>query len=206
MQKEYKVLQKFMQECFLPKGGGVDQLSLEHKVFLHFLVTFDKVNLPRYIFHHMLSTLKESQEMNRSFIPYGRLLSEIFHEGVILAAIKLSKTLNDDQLGTVCGKYINGSTLKKMLLIKKVTKLDTDLKESMIFSNLMDDCPPISKEDPPEVRVAYVHDHWKRSYSDIPDSMYSDIPDTMYGVTLSVASKKRKSKKATLEGAEGVAS
>jgi len=54
MKKEHKVLQKFMQECFLPKGEGVDQLSLEHKVFLHFLVTFEKVNLPRYIFHHML--------------------------------------------------------------------------------------------------------------------------------------------------------
>jgi len=33
MQKEHKVLQKLMQECFLPKGGGLNQLSLEHKVF-----------------------------------------------------------------------------------------------------------------------------------------------------------------------------
>jgi len=32
MQKEHMVLQKLMQECFLPKGGGVDQLSLEHSV------------------------------------------------------------------------------------------------------------------------------------------------------------------------------
>jgi len=79
MQKEHKILHKLMQECSLPKGGGVDQLSLEHKVFLHFLITFEKVNLPRYIFHHMLWALKESQEKNKTFIPYGRLLSEIFH-------------------------------------------------------------------------------------------------------------------------------
>ena len=46
MEKDHKVLQKLMQECFLPKGGGVDQPSLEHKVFLHFLITFEKVNLP----------------------------------------------------------------------------------------------------------------------------------------------------------------
>jgi len=47
MQKERKVLQKLIQECFLPKGGGTDTLSLDHKVFLYFLVNFEKVNLPK---------------------------------------------------------------------------------------------------------------------------------------------------------------
>lgn len=75
MQKEYKVLHKLMQECFLTKVGGVDTLSLDHKVFLHFIVKHDKVNMPRYIFSHMIWALKESQESNRSSIPYGRLLS-----------------------------------------------------------------------------------------------------------------------------------
>jgi len=73
------MLQKLMQECFLPKGGGVDQHALEHKLFLHFLITGEKVNLPRYVFHHMIWDLRKSQEKNRSFIPYGRLLSEFFH-------------------------------------------------------------------------------------------------------------------------------
>lgn len=54
MQKEYKVLYKLMQECFLTKVGGVDTLSLDHKVFLHFIVKHDKVNMPRYIFSHMI--------------------------------------------------------------------------------------------------------------------------------------------------------
>jgi len=134
MQKEHKVLQKLIQECFLPKGGGVDQLSLEHKVFLHFLH-----------FHHTIWDLKESHEKNRSFIAFGRLLSEIFHQGGILEALKLSKVVNDDQLGTVVGKYINGNTLNKMYLVKKVIKMKTDLKRSNILSNLMDDFPPISK-------------------------------------------------------------
>jgi len=203
MKKEHKVLQKLMQECFLPKGGGVDQLSLEHKVFLHFLVTFEKVNLPRYIFHHMFWELKESQENNRSFIPYGRLLSEIFHQGGILEAIKLSKAVNDDELGTVVGMYINANTLKHMFMIKKFTKLETDLQKSMILSNLIEDFPPISREDPLEVRAAYVYEHWKTTGEVIN---YNSIPDTMYGAPLKVASKKRKSKKASSEVAEGEAS
>lgn len=69
MQKKHKLFQKLLQECFLPKGGGVDQLSLEHKVFLHFLVKFEKENLPRYIFHHMLWALKESQEKKEDIFP-----------------------------------------------------------------------------------------------------------------------------------------
>jgi hypothetical protein len=106
MQKEQKVLQKMIQECFLPKGGGIDQL-------LHFLVKFEKANLPRNIFHHMLWALRESQENNRRSIPYGRLLSEIFYQGGILKALKVSGVVSDNQLGTVVGKYINGNTFEE---------------------------------------------------------------------------------------------
>jgi len=110
----------------------------------------------------MLWALKESQEKKRSFIPYGRLLSKIFHQEDILEAIRLSKAVNDDQLGKVVGKYINANTLKHMYQVKEFEKLETDLQESMILSNLMDDFPPISKEDP-EVRAAYVYEHFKRT-------------------------------------------
>jgi len=138
MEKEHKVLQKLLQECFLPKGGGVDHLSLEHKVFLHYFISFEKVNLPRYIFHHMLWALEQSQQKNRAFVPYGRLLSDIFHQGGMLEFLKMSKVVNDNQLGTMVGKYINGSTLYNMHLVKEVNRMDTDLQESNILSNLMD--------------------------------------------------------------------
>jgi len=174
MKKEHKVLQKLLQECFLPKGGGVDQLSLEHKVFLHYLISFEKVNLPRYIFHHMLWALEQSQQKNRTLVPYGRLLSEIFHQGGMLEVLKMSKVVNDNQLGTVVGKYINGSTLYNMHLVKSVI----NLQESNILSNLMDNFPPICKQDPPDVRAHFVYDHWKAIEETIK---YSDIPDTMYG-------------------------
>jgi len=192
MEKEHKVLQKLMQECFLPKGGGVDQPSLEQKVFLHFLVTFEKLNLPRYIFHHMLWALEQSQQKNRAFVSYGRLLSEIFHQGGMLEVLKLSKVVDDNQLGTVVGKYLNDSTLYNMHLVKNVIRMDTDLQESNIPSNLMDNFPLICKQDPQDVRAHYVYEHCKATEETIK---YSDIPDTMYGGCLPVASKKRKAKK-----------
>jgi hypothetical protein len=117
--------------------------------------------VPKYIFNHMLWTLKESQDSNISWIPYGRLLFEIFHQGGILKAVKLSKIITDAQLGTMTGKIINARTLRKMLLIKKgeYTQLSTDLQESYVVSNLMDDFPPICRQDPPDVRAAYVYEH-----------------------------------------------
>jgi hypothetical protein len=203
MQKEHKVLQKLMQECFLPKGGWVDQLSPDHKVFLHFFVRFEKVNLPRYIFHHMLWVLKESQDKERKFVHYGRLLSEIFHQGGILEALRLSNLISDEHLGTVVGKYINATTLKNMYLVEEVTKLPTDLKESMILSDLMVDFPPISNEDPPALRAAYVYDHFQKTGEIIS---YNSIEDTMYHTPLKIATKKRKSKKASSEAVEVEAS
>jgi len=98
LRMEYKMLQKIMTEDLLPKGGGVDQPSLDHRVLLHFLITKEKANVPKYIFNHMLWALKESQNNTRSWIPYGRLWSEIFHQREILKALKLSKVINDDQL------------------------------------------------------------------------------------------------------------
>jgi len=104
------------------------------------------------------------------------------------------------QLGTVTGKVVNGITLKHMKLIKKedYTELSTDLKESAVVSNLMDNFPPICKQDPLDVRVNYILDHYEKTGQTIK---LSDIPDTMYGGALPIA-KSRKSKKRAISEVE----
>jgi len=59
---EKKMLLKIQNENLLPKGGGSDQPSLEHRVFLHYFITKEKANVPKYIFKHMIKELRESQE------------------------------------------------------------------------------------------------------------------------------------------------
>ena len=80
---EKKLLLKIQNENLLPNGSGVDQPSLEHMVFLHYFISKEKANVPKYIFKHMINTLRESQKINRTWIPYGRLISEILHQGGI---------------------------------------------------------------------------------------------------------------------------
>jgi len=77
---EKKMLLKIQNENLLPKGGGSDQPSLEHKVFLHYFIKKEKANMPKYIFKHMIKALKESQSIKRTWVPYGRLISEILHQ------------------------------------------------------------------------------------------------------------------------------
>jgi len=195
-----KMLLKIQNENLLPKRSGGDKPSLDHKVFLHFFLTRERANVPKYIFRHLIKNLRDSQTIKKNFVPYGRLLSEIFHQGGILDALKNVNYFTDVQLGTVTGRIINGATLVTMKLIRKEDhkELSTYMKESSVISNLMDDFPPICKQDPLEVRVMFIKEYFEMTGHIIK---ISDIPDEMYGGALPIA-KNRKSLKRKMTEAE----
>ncbi|RHN74146.1 hypothetical protein MtrunA17_Chr2g0306981 [Medicago truncatula] len=62
---EKKMLLKIQNENLLPKGGGCYQPSLEHIIFIHFFITRERANVPRYFFKHMIQQLREIQEKKR---------------------------------------------------------------------------------------------------------------------------------------------
>jgi hypothetical protein len=112
---------------------------LEHRIFLHYFIRKEKANVPKYIFKHMIKELRESQVNKRCWVPYGRLISEILHQGGILRLLSNVNAFTNDQLGTETGKVINGKTLRNMSLIPKdgFIELSTDLLESDAKSNLI---------------------------------------------------------------------
>jgi len=195
-----KMLLKIQNENLLPKGNGGDNPSLDHKVFLHLFLTRERANVPKYIFKHMIKNLKDSQILQKNFVPYGRLLSEIFHQGGILNALKEVNHFIDAQHGTVTGRIINGAILVSMKFIKKADfkELSTDLKESSVISNLMDDFPPICKQDPLEVQVMFIKEYFEMTSQIIK---ITDIPEEMYGGTLPIV-KNWKSLKRKMTEAE----
>jgi len=79
-----------------------------------------------------------------------------------------------------------------MRLIKPeaIIKLETNLKESRISSNLMEGFRPIFKQDPLDVQLFYIHDHLQSTGEEI---RLEDIPETMYGGNVKAA-KSRKTK------------
>jgi len=197
LSKENKLLLKIQNENLLPKGGGSDQPSLGHKVFMHYFIKQEvKVNVPKYIFKYMIKELRNNQEKGRCWVPYGRLLSKIFYQGGILKAMKNINFFNDEQLGTVTGKVINGATLVKMHLIpaKAFKELSIDLKESRVVSEIVKDFPPICKQDPLVVQMAYIKDHYE-TYGEV--IRLEDVPETMYGGALPVARSRKTKRKTT---------
>jgi len=173
----HRVLLKFITDCLFQKGGGSDQPSLDHKLVLYFLATYQKINLPRYLMHHMCWAIKEGIKGKRKQVPCGRLLYEIFSQGKLLETLRRNKLASDKALGTVTGKIINGKTLQNMKIIRKFSPNEKDLKESVAQSELMRDFPPISKEDNPEVLAELIAAYAKESGGIILDKDTPDIPD-----------------------------
>jgi len=159
----HRMLLKFMTKCFFQKGGGSDQPSVDHKLVLYFLAAYDKINLPKYIMHHLYWAVKEGIRGKRKQIPCGRLLSEIFTQGKLLEILRRNNLASNKTLRTRTGKIINGKTLQNMKIIKKFSPNEKDLKESTAPTKLMKDFPPIYKERNPEVLAKLVADSVKES-------------------------------------------
>ena len=126
---QHRVLLKFMTKCFFQKGGGSDQPSVDHKLVLYFLAAFDKINLPKYLMHHLCWVIKEGIRGKRKQIPCGRLQSEIFIQGKLLETLRRNNLAFDKTL----------RTLQNMKIIKKFSPNEKDLKESTAQTKLMKD-------------------------------------------------------------------
>jgi len=177
---QHRMLLKFMTECFFQKGGGSDEPSNDHKLVLYFLASFNKINLPRYIMHHLCWAIKEGIRSKRKQIPCGRLLSEIFTQGKILEILKNNNLASDQILRTKTGKMINGKTLQNMKIIKKFSPNEKDLKESTAPTKLMTDFPPIYQERNSEALaklvVEYAKDSSIRMDTDVPAAAATEAP------------------------------
>ena len=188
------MLLKFMTDCFFQKGGGSDQPSVDHKLVLYFLSAFDKINLPKYLMHHLCWTIKEGIRGKRKQIPCGRLLSEIFTQGKLLETLRRNQLAFDKTLRTTTGKIFNGKTLQNMKIIKKISPNEKDLKESAVQTELMKDFPPFYKERNPEVLAELIAAYVKESRGIILD----ETPDVADEAPLRVRGKRAKS----VEGSE----
>jgi len=173
----HRMLLKFMTECFFQKGGRYDQPSADHKLVLYFLASFNKINLPKYIMHHLCWAIKEGIRSKRKQIPCGRLLSEIFTQGQLVKTLKNLGNASDKTLRTITGKIINGKTLQNMKIIKKFSPNEKDLKESTDQTKLMKDFPPIFKERNPEVLNELISGFIKETGGIIVDDDTPDVPD-----------------------------
>jgi len=72
------------------------------------------------------------------------------------------------------------------------TKLSINHKEFDTMSNLMDDFPSICKQDPLDVQINYIKDHFSTTGKRI---RLEDVPETMYGGALPIAKSRKTMRK-----------
>jgi len=192
---ETKMLLKIQNENLFPCGDSVKP-NLAQKVLLQHFIKKEKVNVPKYMFKYLIECLKQSQLLDKPWVPYGRFLLDIFYQGGILDSLSRSQGYTDQLLDTKTGKFINAHTLLNMKLISEVTKLQTDLSESHVVSDLMRDFPPICKHDPIEVQMRCIKDHYEATNKVI---RLDEVPEKMYGGAVPLAKGRRSKRKMTAE-------
>jgi hypothetical protein len=182
MEDNHRMLLKFITDCFFQRGGGSDQPNLDPKLVLYFLVAFQKINLPRYLMHHLCWAIKEGINKNRKQVPYGRLLSEIFYQGKLLEILGRFKPVSDSCFKiTTSEKIINSRTLFYMNIIKEVSLDEKGLEKSTAETELMVDFPSISKDNNPEVLAGCIVAHARESNVNIEDENVPDAPEGIKG-------------------------
>ncbi|XP_057418299.1 uncharacterized protein LOC130712486 [Lotus japonicus] len=164
--KDLKPLMKIWQKIFIyyihPRTGGTDYLNATQKVIMYYISTSEPICLPFLLFNYLKECIEKSRttasenKRSISYIPYGRLLSDIFVQN------KLVKTLSDlglhEDLTMSIGDALNGTKLKRMQIIEKVqVEPSEDTSEEVRQRNYpVDDFPLWSRKDNPASILEYV--------------------------------------------------
>jgi hypothetical protein len=84
------------------------------------MAMFDKINFPRYVMDHLCWAINEGIVKGRKQVPYGRLLSEIFHQGRVLDTLKKTRDASDKCFEvSTAERTISSRSLYSMKVIKK---------------------------------------------------------------------------------------
>ena len=79
---------RFILTNICPRGVNKNVLTNYEKILIFCLLKLISINLPQIIFNHLKESITSSINLNKSFIPYGRILSEMFVQGEIIRIIR----------------------------------------------------------------------------------------------------------------------
>lgn len=187
MNTPYKFLFKILISCLILIERSTNQISLDHRHFLWYLVNEDDINLTAYIFHHLCEAIKESTKHKKKNVLYAILLSELFNQGFLIDSLKFVSDYEDRE--ETHGKILVVSILDNMKLLKKsdvvLSKDPLKVKSTKIV--YLEYYPMITKHDNPEVNRLYIQ--MDREEADVI-IIYEDLQEAP--TYLHKPSKKRK--------------
>ncbi|XP_057426072.1 uncharacterized protein LOC130719461 [Lotus japonicus] len=123
LKPQMKIWQNIFISCIHPRTGETDYLNATQKVIMYYISRGEPVCLPFLLFNYLKECVEKSRttggenKMSISYIPYGRLLSDIFTQNRLVKAL-FDLGLHDDLAMTI-GDPLNGTKLKRMQIIEK---------------------------------------------------------------------------------------
>ncbi|XP_057418971.1 uncharacterized protein LOC130713198 [Lotus japonicus] len=206
LKSEMKIWQKIFIYCIHPRTGGTDYLNATQKVIMEHISNYKPVCLPFLLFNYLKDCVKKSRTIasdNKrliSYIPYGRLLSDIFTQNQLVKTLT-ELNLHDDLTMTI-GDSLNATKLKKMQIVKTIKKEPMeDTSEQVRQRNYpVDDFPLWSKKDNPESIMEYVR--MLRSEGDTItfDEFVEKLPDSSPDLSARYSRKATSSKTSDPKG------
>lgn len=103
---------------FLPKNKDLTSLDIDEKSLLLLLNSELKINLSQVMFEYLKMTLTSFKEGKSSFIPYGKVLPEIFiQQGVEITMIEIITQVWGNKLKlTKALKYVDPFKVKAVFM------------------------------------------------------------------------------------------
>jgi hypothetical protein len=181
-----------------PSTSSSDYINANQKYMLYYLMKHERICLPSILFYYLrvLKTWTTADESKKvpNYIPFGRLLSDIFVENGLVAFLEEARFTQD--LEASVGDVLNAKNLKNMGVLKTIIVDPTPESQEQVLKKrqVVDNFPLFSKLDDPEVVAHYIM-MMEEEGIDMSGFNYDDLPDAPELVELRKRSKKRKSEK-----------
>lgn len=153
----YRLMFRILIGCLIHGEGSTDHISWDHNHFIWYLGNREKINLASYIFKHLHEAITESHKNGKKNVFYARLLSELFHQGILIETPKEDGSTQDSDKSF--GSIISDVVLGNMKIIRKkdVVKPEAGLRIISAKSTYIKDFPMISKLENLKVIQEYIN-------------------------------------------------
>ena len=147
MEIHNRMLVKFSNDCFFQRAGGSDQPNNQQKLAIYFMAILEKINFPRYVMDHLCWAINKGTTKGRKQVPYGRLLSEIFHQGRVLDFLRNTRSASDKCFEvSTAERTISSRSLFSMKFIKKAPENEKWLEMTTEETEIIRNFPSIFEE------------------------------------------------------------
>ncbi|XP_058733461.1 uncharacterized protein LOC131605081 [Vicia villosa] len=162
LQNKLRIWHKIILNYINPRASFVDNFNVNQKYMLYYLQSHHKMNLQSIMFQYLKDTIKSTiicviqSKKTKNYIPFGRLLSDIFIENGLVEFLSTEGKYAED-LVPLFGELFNIKTLKHMTMVTHY-QIDPQLPPSDLAQRRthVANYPSFCKKDNPEEIVPYM--------------------------------------------------